>query len=134
MNETILLIEDNHDIRVTIRQALEDSGHCLFSVANGRDALTLLDKIVQPKLILLDLRMPIMNGIEFLRHKEADPKLADIPVIIVSGFLDKIEGLDKYPAISKPIDITALRAEVTRILNLTPVLPHKTVSPAISSL
>ncbi len=103
--DTILLIEDDHDIRVSFRQTLESDGHFVYSAANGKDALALLEKIAPPKLIILDLGMPIMNGEEFLEFKSKNPKIADIHVLVVSCYVDRIKNINKYPFLVKPVDM-----------------------------
>ena len=105
LKETILLIEDDHDIRVSFRQILENQGYFIYSVTNGKDALFLLDKISPPKLVIVDLVMPIMNGEEFLLQKEAHPEHAKIPVLVVSCFKDRAEKLRQYPHLIKPVDM-----------------------------
>lgn len=116
-NDTILLIEDDHDIRVSFRQTLETSGHFIYSVANGKDALTLLGKISPPKLIILDLGMPIMNGEEFLALKEKNPMIASIPVLIVSCYIDRIQNINKYPFMVKPVDMDKFLKKVSDCLD-----------------
>jgi CheY-like chemotaxis protein len=102
--EKILIIEDDHDIRVAYRSALESHGLEIFSAANGRDGLQLLSKIT-PKLIILDISMPIMNGVEFLKVKDSHPLYKDIPVLIVTCKFEKEDILKKHMCLSKPVDI-----------------------------
>lgn len=117
VTETILLIEDDHDIRVSFRQTLEDSGYFIYSAANGKDALALLEIIAPPKLIILDLGMPIMNGEEFLKNKNKIPKIADTKVLIVSCFVDQIKDIDKYPFLAKPVDLDIFQEKVASCLS-----------------
>jgi len=112
----ILLIEDDHDIRDSFRQILEDMGHSVLSAANGWDAIALLEKIPNPLLIILDLSMPIMNGEEFLKLKEAHPKLSEIPVLIASSHENRIGELRNYPFIKKPVDMEAFIKKVNLCL------------------
>jgi CheY-like chemotaxis protein len=115
MAEKILLIEDDHDIRVSFRQSLEHCGFKVYSAANGRDGLALLNK-VKPKLIVLDLHMPIMNGEEFLRIKESSPEIEKIPVIVVTSDSNRKEILTRYPNILKPFEIDNFLEKVTQCL------------------
>lgn len=105
----ILVIEDDHNIRVVIRQALESEGYKVYSAANGRDGLELLKQIDQPNLILLDLMMPLMTGWEFIKAQKKHRLLRDIPVVIVSA-TESIQGTH-VPAreiIHKPFEIQEL--------------------------
>lgn len=114
--QTILLIEDDHDIRVAFRMALENCGYSVLSVANGWDALAVLERISPPKLIILDLSMPIMSGEEFLKLKNEHSKLAPIPVLIVSCHENRLKILSKYPALKKPVDMEVLTKKVLSCL------------------
>lgn len=114
--DTILLIEDDHDIRVTFRQTLENNGYVIHSVANGKDAFELLEKISLPRLIILDLGMPIMTGEEFLRLKALNEKLVNIPVLVISCHQDRIELLSEHPSMVKPIDIDEFTNKVASCL------------------
>lgn len=115
-NQTILLIEDDHDIRVSFRQALETCGHFIYSVANGKDALSLLEKITPPKLIILDLGMPIMNGEDFLALKDKNPLLKDIKVLVVSCYIDRIKNIKKHQFLVKPVDMDQFLTKVSECL------------------
>ena len=109
----ILLIEDDHDIRVAFRQTLEDCGYFVCSAANGWDALDLLEKTTPPNLIILDLSMPIMSGEEFLKLKEENLKIKDIPVLLVSSHLARIQRLP-YPHLRKPVDMEEFKKVVNQ--------------------
>lgn len=113
--EKILIIEDDHDIRVAYRSALEDHGLEIYSACNGRDGLSLLSKIT-PKLIILDISMPIMNGFEFLKAKEQHPAFKDIPVLIVTCHFEKQEALKKHACLFKPIEIDTFTTVVSSYL------------------
>jgi len=105
---TILIIEDDHDTRVTLRQTLETEGFYVFSAANGAQALALLQRIKPPSLILIDLMMPLMNGEEFLRAINVDPVLRLVPIVVVSAFTDEAKRLVANAFIQKPIDLKLL--------------------------
>jgi DNA-binding response OmpR family regulator len=81
---SILIVDDDRSVAETFARMLQLEG---FSVATALDpsiGLELADRI-QPKAIILDMRMPIINGIQFLRQLRARPHLADVPVAIVTG-------------------------------------------------
>lgn len=114
--QTILLIEDDHDIRVSFRQTLESSGYFIYSVANGKDGLALLEKITPPKLIILDLGMPIMNGEEFLALKEKNPLIKDIKVLVVSCYIERIKNINRYQSLLKPVDMDQFLKKVAECM------------------
>ena len=106
---TILLVEDNDDVREMMAVALELGGHTVWTAANGRDALARLRQGVRPCLILLDLMMPVMNGWELRAALKADATLADIPVIVVSAVTAEIANrLNGAEYVPKPVDIDQL--------------------------
>lgn len=84
----ILIVEDEHDVRVSLRQVLQDQGYVVWTATNGFSALRLLDQIKRPRVIILDLMMPIMNGVEFLKEKEQRSNIANIPVIAMTASLE----------------------------------------------
>jgi CheY-like chemotaxis protein len=84
MNE-ILVVEDDDDLRDILCQVLADEGFVTQAARNGNEALSLLAEAAAPGLILLDLMMPVMNGWVFRSRQEADPRLATIPVIVMSA-------------------------------------------------
>lgn len=85
MAATVLIIEDDHDIRVGLREALEHEGFIVYTAADGRAGLSLLARIAIPCVILLDQAMPIMNGEEFMENMNRDKTLSGIPVIVLSA-------------------------------------------------
>jgi CheY-like chemotaxis protein len=106
--KSILLIEDDHDTRVSLRRSLEEEGYFVFTAANGRQGIDTLKRIKPPCLILLDLVMPIMDGEEFIQTIEKDPTLHMIPVVVVSAFPEKAKAIISKAFISKPIDLETL--------------------------
>jgi two-component system, chemotaxis family, chemotaxis protein CheY len=85
VTRTVLLIEDDADVAEAIGDVLRDEGYPVALASNGREALELLQQSDLPFAILLDLRMPVMDGFEFRERQRRDPRLADIPVIVVSA-------------------------------------------------
>jgi two-component system, chemotaxis family, chemotaxis protein CheY len=90
---TILAVDDDVDLRESMQEILELEGYLVATASHGQHALDLLRKGEHPQLILLDLMMPVMNGAEFLVELRADPQLQDIPVLLVTAFADRAEGL-----------------------------------------
>jgi len=97
----ILLVEDDEVDVMNVRRAFEKNNvsNPLFVAGNGLEALEMLRGDVVPKerrLILLDLNMPKMNGIEFLEALRADPELACTPVVVLTTSNDDQDKLDAY--------------------------------------
>ena len=82
---TILVVEDNDDVREMMTVTLELEGHEVYTAANGRQALAQLENGLRPCVILLDLMMPVMNGWEFRSALQRDERFKDIPVVVVSA-------------------------------------------------
>lgn len=86
LNRTVLVVDDDAAIRDMLTEVLEDSGYTVITAANGQDALMLLYQTMPPpRVILLDLMMPIMTGWAFREVQQVDQRLAEIPVIILSA-------------------------------------------------
>ena len=81
----VLVVEDDPDIRILERMVLEGSGYNVNTATNGREALQRLATEDPPCVIVLDLMMPVMDGLAFLAQRREDPALQDIPVICVSA-------------------------------------------------
>jgi CheY-like chemotaxis protein len=82
MIHTVLLVEDEEDLRETMREALELNGYTVVAASDGQAALDELDHIDNICMVLLDLFMPRMNGWDFLTQLRAHPKLSELPVIV----------------------------------------------------
>lgn len=102
---TILVVEDDDDIRNVVIEILESEGYPTREAANGKEALEVLSQIEKPCLVLLDMMMPIMNGREFIDAVMADAYLAPIPILIVSAIADKANTTGSVGFLKKPIDI-----------------------------
>ena len=85
MTHTVLLVEDEQELRETMREALELNGYTVVAASDGLEALDELDRIDDICLVLLDLVMPRMNGWEFFSQMRARAKFATVPVIVQSS-------------------------------------------------
>ena len=111
----VLIVEDDSDLREMMAQLLALEGYRAETVANGRDALDYLQKGDVPRLILLDLMMPVMDGWEFRRRQKQNPELKDVPVVVLSA-LDQSRAADLTDAsfLKKPLDFDRLLELVRR--------------------
>ena len=100
----ILIVEDDAGMRMMLLLALEDAGYTVELAANGAEALDALTRM-RPSLILLDLRMPVMDGATFLRHVHAAGKRNAPPIVVMTAYRDiepapgrEIEQVDRWAA------------------------------------
>jgi CheY-like chemotaxis protein len=107
---SILLVEDDQEIRESLKDALELEGYEVVGAANGREALDTLPIMGKPCLILLDLMMPVMNGWEFAEALQEDEDLAEIPIIVVTAFGQELQRsrIATRDVIPKPVDLDRL--------------------------
>ena len=95
--KTILVVEDNSDLRALMRRIVIRGGASCEMAVNGEDASHRLQDGLRPALIFLDLGMPVMDGYDFLTWKSSQPDLQDIPVVVVSAEgLCKPNGADSF--------------------------------------
>jgi CheY-like chemotaxis protein len=104
----ILIVDDDPDIRESLSELLQNEGFVAASAGNGQEALDYLAQQPAPALILLDLMMPVMDGIEFRTAQVADPKLARIPIVVISASGRSQRAAQELGALGyleKPIDL-----------------------------
>lgn len=115
----ILLVEDEIAIRDSLEEVLEGLGHSVRCAGNGAEALALLAGEELPDLIVLDLKMPVMDGYAFRDASRRDPRIAEIPVIVVSASdVTTPRGLPELGAaavLPKPFELEQFVAEVHRL-------------------
>ena len=110
--KSILIVEDEHSIREILQLLLETEGYPVVCAENGRDALTQLERLDHPCLILCDLMMPVMNGWDFIAEMKKDKLhgFAVIPIVVVSAAGDHAVAtrgpVDGY--IKKPFELNLL--------------------------
>jgi CheY-like chemotaxis protein len=105
----VLVVEDDHDLREIIAEVLRQAGVRVGEAVNGASALDLLKRSEElPGVILLDLMMPVMDGWQFRAEQQRDPRLAGIPVIVMSAVTDgeaKAAQLRPAAYLKKPMDL-----------------------------
>ena len=107
----VLIIDDHTDIRESLAEVLQEEGYATATAANGLEALAYLRTHPLPRFILLNTIMPVMDGREFRHHLKQDPRLAAIPVAVISGAdmdVVKAEFADSVACFRKPVDLQAL--------------------------
>ena len=115
----LCVVDDDADIREVLSDVLTFEGYEVIVADDGQSALELLSARTNSCLILLDLMMPRMNGWEFRRRQLADPALASIPVVLLTGAgagtaAKAIDELRVEVTIEKPFDLEALLAKVAQ--------------------
>jgi CheY-like chemotaxis protein len=108
---SILVVDDDADIRDSLTDILGDEGYRVAGVRNGREALAYLATETRPSLILLDMMMPEMDGWKFRLEQQRSPELAAIPVVILSAHGNVREAalaLGAADYLRKPLRIESL--------------------------
>jgi CheY-like chemotaxis protein len=104
--KTVLVVDDEPDIRESLRDALEDEGYDVVTAANGREALKVLPGLSRPLALILDIIMPVMSGVELYAALQSDPQLATIPVVVSTS--DPSRAPAGVLLMRKPIDLERL--------------------------
>jgi len=91
--KTVLLVEDDDDSREALTEILAAEGYRVVGASDGLEALARMIAGASPSVIVLDVMLPLMNGIEFLLARRLRPDLGSAPVILLSGMGDDLEGL-----------------------------------------
>jgi CheY-like chemotaxis protein len=116
----VLVVEDDFDLRSSLLSAVEELGYEAIDAADGRAALKLLEEAtVLPKLVVLDLNMPVMDGASFARAVRSDPRLSDLAIVVLSGDAHverRIQDVRACAVLRKPVDLHAFRRVVRRQL------------------
>ena len=118
MRTRIRVLDDQEYLREIIATILAEAGYPAVAVDTPAHALRLLDEL-RPELLVLDVSLPGIDGLQFLDHLRAQPLWETLPVLIVSGDptkLLKVEGRPYVVPLTKPFDASVLVAEVTRFL------------------
>jgi CheY-like chemotaxis protein len=115
--KTVLYIEDNPHNRRLVRRTLERRGFSMVEAVDGPSGLKLVQELAPP-LVLLDIGLPGMDGIEIVTQMKADERLRDIPVIALTasamrGDRERFLGAGCDDYLSKPIDVLELLSKVS---------------------
>ncbi len=112
-----LVVDDSEDAQVVCREVLEAEGFLVQTAPDGCDALDLLIDIPAPAIIILDILMPNMSGLELLDIIRAYSRLAETPVLLMTASDDFPPFPDRHTLfLHKPVDCDALAAGIRRLL------------------
>ena len=114
---TILIVDDDADSRDELAVILADEGYAVCQAMSGEEALALLDDMpTLPQVMLLDLIMPKMDGRDVLDTLARTPRLAGIPVVVVSALPDLARALPHARQVTqKPVDLGLLLGAIEKL-------------------
>jgi CheY-like chemotaxis protein len=118
----LLLVEDDRGVRDAIEDYLEEEGYSVLSASDGEQALSILEGLSNPCLVVLDVRMPVMDGVEFMRQVRARPWLKHHRLVLMSAseLAPELTGAPGVVGLlHKPFELerllTLVRAEVAAL-------------------
>jgi two-component system, chemotaxis family, chemotaxis protein CheY len=118
MTPRVLILDDQEYLRDIMATILGEAGYPAVAVASADEALQALEEL-KPELLVLDVSLPKIVGIEFLDQLRANPEWATLPVVIVSGDPSRLvaaEGRPNVVALVKPFDASDLVKEAARFI------------------
>jgi CheY-like chemotaxis protein len=115
--QQLLLIEDNESIRETFKLLLEEEGYLVQTACNGIDAFRVIAEKGEPAAIFLDLNMPEMDGVTFLKERSKANVALDTPIIVftANGRKMQLEGVSEW--VKKPVELDRLLHIVSKYCN-----------------
>lgn len=119
LGDTLLLVEDDDTLRRMLEQFLVFEGFRVLTAAHGAEALRTLNA-TRPSLVILDLALPWVNGLEVLATMRTNPRLRDVPVLVVTGTMITARDLVTYQPVSllrKPLNPEALSPVIQQMLS-----------------
>ena len=113
---TILVVDDDHDLRESLREILEEEGFETIGASNGKEAIELLKSgdLPRPRVILLDLMMPKMTGLDVMDHLRRDISFGKTPIIFMTAFRTLVGTDEKARVIYKPFSIDRVLAAIRK--------------------
>lgn len=129
----ILVVDDSEANRLLLRKILELEGFSVIEASNGQEALEIFEQC-SPQAVLMDIQMPVMNGLEATRRLKATDRGRGVPFIAITGNIfdeDQKEGLalGMYAYLSKPFRAEELFQVLSKCLGLHPVYQETAASP-----
>jgi CheY-like chemotaxis protein len=112
---TILVVEDEYDVQQVVAEILRDEGYQVSVCGNGREAISQLRKHC-PDVVVMDVMMPLLSGLQVLEEMEKSPGLKDVPVILMSEVsLPRSEPPRWRAFLRKPFRLEQLLNAVKRV-------------------
>ena len=112
----VLLVDDDAAVRRSIARFLEFEGFVVVEAGNGLEALNYLRTGAGASVIVLDLRMPVMDGWTFRKEQRLDPVLEKIPVVVLSGAdADRFPELEAAAAFEKPVTLAQVAGVIRKL-------------------
>ena len=109
----VLVVDDDIDCLEALRLLLEDEGYHVRIARHGQEALDYFHQGGRPAVVILDLLMPVMDGLEFLRRRREDPLLSSTPVIVLTATDARLGSRDEV-VLRKPVDFPVLVDKIER--------------------
>ena len=107
---TALIVDDDSDTRSLLRLILETEGFAVLVAAHGQEALAMIPPDSLPDVVVTDLSMPVLGGVELIERLRSEPRTAHIPIVVISGS-DEALGIQTSvrveAVVRKPFDVTA---------------------------
>jgi DNA-binding response OmpR family regulator len=117
----IVVVEDDWWMRLVLHDLLADEGFAVIDAADGRTGLRLISEFL-PDLVMLDVAMPDLSGIDVLRRLRRDARTRDLPIVVLSAYPRVLSAQDVRAAtcvLSKPLDMDVLLDAVREVLGVT---------------
>jgi CheY-like chemotaxis protein len=112
MTRPLLVVDDDTDLREALEEVLRDAGYTVLGASNGREALEMLARTQPlPGLVLLDMMMPVLDGLGFAQELHGVPDWRDIPVVIFSASAGNARVAEQVGArayLRKPVEVEVL--------------------------
>ena len=129
-SDLVLVVEDDDEIRELLRLELEVEGFAVLTATNGAEAVNTA-RMQKPDIILMDIQMPVMSGVEATRTIKNDPDIQHIPILMVTVLETKddvIQGLEAgaIDYITKPFFVPELKARVRTVLRFKKIYDRLT--------
>jgi two-component system, chemotaxis family, chemotaxis protein CheY len=112
----VLIVDDDQDVRDALSEMLEIEGYQVHTARDGVDALDKLNANPEIDLVILDLMMPRMNGLELIERVEKDARISKIPVLVVTASSGYVKKSPARRVLTKPVDVELLLAEVRALV------------------
>jgi CheY-like chemotaxis protein len=121
--KTVLVVDDDVDLRHTLREVLQEEGYTVDTAANGKEALDRLRRSNPPRVMVLDLMMPVMDGWQLLEELKRDEAFSSIPVVVISAGKTGLRTTGKHEVLSKPLDYYRLVTTIDRSMRPLAAVP-----------